>query len=406
MCFASFFFLLQATPILAQVFGCRDPLAFNFQMSASLPDGSCQYANTSIQPFIKFSNLPASLNESSGLLLIDQYLYCINDGGNFNLIQKIDTTSGQVVVQIPVIGISNNDWEALTMDNEYVYIGDFGNNEGARRNLRVIKILKSALIAANASGVQGDEIQFSYPDQQSFAASSNHNFDCEAFVARSDSLHLFTKNRSNFFTKHYTLPKIPGQYLAQFKDSLFVGGQVTDAAFHPQRNELAFVGYVPNSVSVFAYLLFGFEGSDYFNMNKRRLELPNVTISGQTEGICYTPSGSWFISNERVNPLIPGKIARFNPGNFVNPFFTQTTIKNKVKYLDQLSISQKQGLIELESQSELIRAQIIDLTGRIIFQINLTGKTAKLKYPGNISGIFLLEVSTLQGAFNQRICLH
>jgi hypothetical protein len=403
---ASFFFLsLISLHGLSQTFGCRDPLAFNFQASATLPDGSCQYASTSVQPAVKFTNLPANLRETSGLLLIGPYLYSVNDAGNFNLIQKIDTSSGQVVVQIPVLGMSNNDWEALTMDNEYVYIGDFGNNKGNRTNLRVIKIATSLLVAAGASGVQGEVINFSYMDQGSFDVSTSHNFDCEAFVAQGDSLHLFTKNRSNFFTKHYKLSKNPGQHRAYLKDSLFVGGQVTDAALHPNRNELAFVGYVPNSVSVFSYLLFGYEGDSFFSTNKRRLELPNVAISGQTEGICYTPSGKWFISNEYINAAIPAKISSFNPGAFVNSYFLLSDAKPKKISSQNIKIFQKQGKIEIESESELRRTRLLDVAGKSIFEIPLQGRSGEFFYPGNFSGIFLLEVSNLHGVSHQRICL-
>lgn len=406
MLYASFFFLscLHLNSF-GQNRGCCDPLALNFQTSVALPDGSCQYAATSIQPTVKFTNLPASLAEMSGLLLIDNFLYSINDGGNQNLIQKIDTSSGQIILQIPVIGMANNDWEALAMDDQFVYIGDFGNNDGTRTNLRVIRILKSALIAATASGVQGDVIQFSYPDQRSFVSSTSHNFDCEAFIADGDSLQLFSKNRSNFFTKHYSLAKIPGQHVARLKDSLFIGGQVTDAAKHPYRNEIAFVGYVINSTAAFTYLLFGFPGSDYFKINKRRLNLPAFATSGQVEGICYTPEGRWFISNERVSSIIPAKIISFNPGAFLNPFFTLTSSKQDFLKKENLSYTIRNGTIAVRSSEPLVQITIKDLAGRKIHSVPASGKESIIYYPGNIIGILLLEVSTLQGVFNQRICL-
>ena len=56
-------------------------------------------------------------------------------------------------------------------------------------------------------------ILFSYPDQVSFERKlNNNNFDCEAFFYYHDSLHLFSKNWSDFKTKQYVVPSDTGTY--------------------------------------------------------------------------------------------------------------------------------------------------------------------------------------------------
>jgi hypothetical protein len=38
------------------------------------------------------------------------------------------------------VNAKNTDWEALTNDGNNFYIGDFGNNDGSRRDLTIYKV--------------------------------------------------------------------------------------------------------------------------------------------------------------------------------------------------------------------------------------------------------------------------
>ena len=60
-------FLVSFFSIHAQVYGCPDPAANNYNDSATVNDGSCTYAQTSIAPKLKY-NLNDTINETSGLL--------------------------------------------------------------------------------------------------------------------------------------------------------------------------------------------------------------------------------------------------------------------------------------------------------------------------------------------------
>ncbi len=86
----------------------------------------------------------------------------------------------------------------------YLYIGDFGNNAGSRTDLHILRIEKSSLLEGMPAI---DTIAFAYEDQTDFTPSNqNTAFDCEAFIAGTDSLFLFTKNWNNLSTVCYSVP--------------------------------------------------------------------------------------------------------------------------------------------------------------------------------------------------------
>jgi len=59
---------LSSMNINAQVEGCTDPLAINFDVNAEINDGSCTYNPSTISP-VSSTPLSTVLNESSGLIL-------------------------------------------------------------------------------------------------------------------------------------------------------------------------------------------------------------------------------------------------------------------------------------------------------------------------------------------------
>ena len=118
-------------------------------------DGSCVYPFTNAPPIL-IADLPDLLQETSGLLWIDGQLYSHSDEGPARLF-RIDPGSGAIEQTITFIGADNVDWEDLAEDEEYVYVGDFGNNSGNRTDLTIYRIEKADLVN-NATFVE--EINF------------------------------------------------------------------------------------------------------------------------------------------------------------------------------------------------------------------------------------------------------
>ena len=70
--------LFTSTISYAQIQGCTDPLAKNFDKNATENNGSCNYKNEKVKTFssVKLSD---SISETSGLIAFDSLLWTHND---------------------------------------------------------------------------------------------------------------------------------------------------------------------------------------------------------------------------------------------------------------------------------------------------------------------------------------
>lgn len=312
----------------AQIWGCTDPQADNYNAAATANDGSCVYPATAYIPD-RVSVLDAGISETSALLFVEGFLWTINDGGHLPYLYKIDPVNGTLLDSVFVSNAVNNDWEALTSDGIYIYIGDFGNNYGDRTDLQILKIDRNALQYNDT--VDAVLIRFSYPEQTVFTPALNNTpFDCEAFIAQNDSLYLFTKNWVGQYTSLYALPALAGTFEAQLRDSLVVEGLVTDAACDSASGNIVLLGYQQgmfNSYNSFAVLLFDYPDNRIFKGNKRRIALGSVLLLGQTEGVVLAGSTGGYLSGERiVQPAFnidePAKLHRFE----FKPYFENGSV--------------------------------------------------------------------------------
>ena len=270
----------------------------------------------------RLARLDAAVPETSALCFTDGALWTLNDSGNPPVLFRLDPASGRVTQQVRIRNFPNVDWEELAADARYFYIADVGNNAGTRRDLRVLRVAKADIGAADTCSALAEEIAFRYPEQTNFSALPyRHNFDCEALFAAHDSLHLFTKNWLDGRTRHYTLPTQPGQYVARLRETLDTQGLVTAAACSPDGRTVGLLGYT-KSGRVFLWLLTDFKGSNYLAGTGRRLRLPGMLHLGQTEGLCFVGPDQVLISNERLGhfPLrVRQRLVALNVGRWLRP---------------------------------------------------------------------------------------
>ena len=288
--------------------GCTDPLAENFDEDAMENDGSCMYDFTLDRPHQLFE-MGAPILESSGLIYTNAGLWTHNDSGNDPILYLLDTLSFEIKRQVVIENVENEDWEELAADEQYFYIGDFGNNKGDRKDLNILRVSRTDIQGNDT--VSAEVINFYYPDQLDFSlGDKSHNFDCEAFFVNGDSLHLFTKNWENRKTKHYTIPKVPGNYSAIIRDSFDVDGLITAADIAPD-GVISLLGYEDKATGeAFQWLLFDYKNMDVFSGNKRKLSLGSIIERGQVEGLVFSQNGEGYISSEAVSIIKP-KMARF-----------------------------------------------------------------------------------------------
>ena len=77
--------ILFSKPMMnAQTLGCTDPMAINYNPNATINNGSCVYADTSIAPNSSV-NLDAKVTETSGLIKWNNHIWTHNDNDDLNL---------------------------------------------------------------------------------------------------------------------------------------------------------------------------------------------------------------------------------------------------------------------------------------------------------------------------------
>jgi hypothetical protein len=262
-------------------------------VAADPPTPGSGAMDTVITP-VRTMELSSWVTETSGLILWEGSLWTHNDDTDTRL-YEIDTTTGAVAHMDLLRGGENYDWEDIAQDGAYIYLGDFGNNgTGTRMDLHILRIEKSSLKSGRPSI---DTIWFSYSDQVDFNSPglNNTDFDCEAFVVSSDSIYLFTKQWVSAGTALYSLPKEPGEYVAEKLATFRIGGMVTGATYLEKEHLLALCGY-SGLIQPFIYLLYDYPGHHFFSGRSRRLNLS--LLFHQVEGIATEDGLKYFISNE------------------------------------------------------------------------------------------------------------
>lgn len=309
--------------VMAQISGCTDPQSLNYNPAATINDGSCVYGATSLTLTNKANLSVPLLNESSGLTFVDGKMWSFSDSGNPNDIYRVDTTSGAILQTVDISNATNVDWEDMAFGADYLFIGDFGNNNGNRQDLKIYRINKSAL-TAGATAVTASIINFSYSDQTTYTSlPNNNNFDCEAMIFHNDSIHLFTKNWVDKQTKHYVLPNVPGTHVAQYRETYNTGYLVTSATIQ-KFGVIALSGYLRSGTfPVNISLLFDYNGPYFFNGNKRTFDVSTQLVYGQVEGIEFSGTSRAFVTNElyTTGTNVPAKLRFCDLASWLPPSF-------------------------------------------------------------------------------------
>lgn len=250
-----------------------------------------------IRPY-KVAELSDSIRETSGLKFFKNKLYTFNDSGNTPDIFEIDKNTGKILNVIKT-GLQNKDWEAMTSDSVSVYIGDFGNNAGNRKDLKIYRInLERVDSANNAKNV----IPFYYPEQTDFTPKNiNNDFDAEAMVFLNGKIHLFTKEWVSRKTTHYTInPEISELQPAQKIESFQTDFVVTDASYF--KGKLYLVGYTKKT-SVFLAIFTETEPGIFFSEKPKKYYLGSSISIGQIEGIAVNEDGIYISGEEFRSPF-------------------------------------------------------------------------------------------------------
>ncbi|WP_407323828.1 T9SS C-terminal target domain-containing protein [Tenacibaculum maritimum] len=326
--------------------------------------------------------LPSSIQETSGLIKIDGKLITHNDSGSKPELYEFDDITGAVTRIVTVKNATNIDWEDLANDDDYIYIGDFGNNFGNRRDLKVYRIPITDYLGTTDDTVEAEEIKFKYSEQTDFSSNAYAtNFDAEALIAYKDVLYLFTKNWVNSQTNIYALSKSPGTYEISSIGSINAQGFVTGADYNQISNTLILTGYAPNVN--FIIEIRDFNATNFSNGNIRRYTItpPNNT-STQIESILSISEDEYYLTSESYQSKSPALI-KLNSKTL--------SINDPIKKPFILGPNPSEDMVTIQGYN-FLRTKIYDLKGQFCKEV-----TGKEIYIGDLNkGTYLFYIKEVK----------
>ena len=336
-------------------------------------------------------DLPASLEESSGIIFFNDRLITHNDSGNANTLHELDTISGTVTRMVTVTNATNIDWEDITQDETSIYIGDIGNNSGDRTDLKIYKIVKNDYL--NATNVTAEIIHFNYLDQIDFTPHPNATrWDAEALISfDEENLILFTKNWIDGVTKAYAIPKSTGSYTVQpLATTLDSGGLITGATCNPFSGKVYLIGY--NTIlQPLVWVSEIFANNDIFSGTNNQTLLTSLGFE-QVEAITYIEANRYFVTSESFSfvPLSSnGKLISFTTNDNVLAHTNPDMATNS------LYPNPAQDVIFIES-SHFNSVEIYDTKSRLVYK----GHAKTVNISKLSKGFYLVKINLKDGTYD------
>lgn len=405
-----FCFLITMTQLCtAQVCGCTDSLASNYNPDATINDGSCEYESVVLES-IPVGLLDSSLNGTSTLFFWNNGYWTFNDH-NDNCLYRIDPADATIMETLCISGITNKDIEEISQDSLYLYFGDIGNNSGNRHDLQILRISNESV---QNQIFTIDTIAFSYEDQTDFNTQPHAtDFDCEAFVVTIDSIYLFTKQWVSSQTTVYSLPKTPGTHIARRLETYNVDGLVTGATYMPNYHLIVLCGYgsdnnILSALRPFLVLLYDFEDGHFFSGNKRRMNFGS-TVKSQVEAIATQNGMDYYLTNEHfettvmgVNFDFPASLKRVDLRDYLLPYLSQFGVSDNQNAIDgfnpvndiHIYPNPASDFLIIDYPQDYIGAtyKIFNLNGQIVSEGVLNCNTISLKDNNISAGEYFLLV--------------
>ncbi len=397
------YLVIICNPVFSQTYGCNDPLAINYYEEATINDGSCYYQQTLFTPD-QLYQLPDDMSETSGLIIFRDKLVSMNDSGGEPALYFMNKETGSIEQTIQISNATNVDWEELAQDASHIYIGDFGNNNGNRTDLKVYKVSKNDIPTSGNASVPADIINFSYSDQSSFGDS---DFDCEACFIKDNHIVLFSKSWISGNTRVYHLPKYQGTYELDPVDYYDIDGLLTAADLNEQGSIAVLLGY--KDYNPFLWILYDIQNESYFSGNKRRIDFQNM-FARQTEGVCFNTEDEIFISAEAAG-IYPATAFKMHMSQWISaPTAISEVVKETKSY--RLFYDKQSGYLSIYSlsqdpQERVSVLHVYDIMGRRITADTLHKNQNFSKiYLGRLNpGIYMIRISTNRHTFASKIII-
>jgi hypothetical protein len=314
------------------------------------------------------STLEGSVEETSGLIYFDGRTITHNDSGGGAILFEVNESTGQVTRQVSIANATNRDWEDIEQDESYIYIGDFGNNNGNRRDLRILKVSKSDYLDGDDTAT-AEVIEFIYEDQTDFTSSNmNTNYDAEGLIAYEDFLFVFTKNWIDGRTNIYRLSKDPGSQTAVRVDDFNSEGLITGATYNSISDRVILVGY--SGISPFLTQLSGFSNGEFSNGSIIRTDL-NVPagISVQIEAIGF---------ENGTRHLLTSESSFLGDAGFMDISLSTLSTENLDALVTLIYPNPAKEKLWISIEPPLKRIEIYDFSGKLVLEKKIDKETVSL----------------------------
>ncbi len=343
------------------------------------------YLQSQIITPVLLAPLPDSITESSGIEVNNSNsIWTHNDSGDKARIYKIDTL-GNLLRILNFKNTNAIDCEDITQDNlGNYYLGDFGNNNNDRTNLRIYKIPNPDLIVGDS--VLPQVIHFHYPDQDSFPpALVNQNFDCEAMFHFNGNLYLFSKNRGvSKYSRMYRLPDTAGTYTATLVDSISTEAWVTSADISPSGKTVAILS------DMNLWLITGFNGTDFLHGNVKRIDFTYT----QKEGVVFVNDTTLYLTDEKALG-IGGNLYKLSIESWLNSVSEIKVIPKAKMYPNPIT---ENSIVEISDLSKGNYTIIIyDNLGSKLLERKITQSTNSINLHNFKKGIYFYSLIDSKG---------
>lgn len=247
--------------------------------------------------------LPKEIMEASGLAIVKDTLYWINDSGSPATVFAT-YGKGKLLNEFE-IKATNVDWEDLTVDEEgRIYIADFGNNKNQRKEFQIYRWDKVENLV--------DTFRYFYGPQKEFPPAKGYKiYDAEGMVYTKDTIHVFSKSKmgnEDLNIYRYTMPLKDGLHELYPQDTFNMGEWlVTAAAIHPEKKVLALLSYrylLPRfwfpSSEILLTIFYDYPENDFFKGKVITRRIPSWFFASQYECIDWLDNERLLIGSERT----------------------------------------------------------------------------------------------------------
>lgn len=355
------------------------------------------------------SSLPSTLSENSGMLVSNENaIWLHNDSGDSAKLYLIDTF-GTILKTVLISNVTNVDWEDITHDNQgRVYIGEFGNNNNSRQDLKVYRIPHPDSISGNT--IVAETIEYYYPEQTAFPpANSEKKYDTEAVIHFQDSLYFFTKDRTSphqGYTWLYQIPADTGTHAAVLLDSFQTNQisyifEVTGAALSPNQEQLALLG--ANRIWWFT----DFTGNRFFDGTVQTILLNSTS---QKEALDFVDNERLYFSNES-SILGPAQLGELDLTSLItgNALVVRQVLAENILVYPNPTDTKLNISFELYEPTEL-GISLFDAKGKIVQRLpkqtlSAGKQVTELSTDKLPSGIYFLQLKCAQKVYTKRVLI-